>query len=141
MANNEPSALRKVYFDAWQKNQKKQPLSEMETIIVDIIQRHPEYHPIFTHPEIFKDLKDEKFPLDHNPFFHLALHVTIVEQVRADRPSGIRELYLQLLTKYGEQTETEHRMMECLAKVLMESFNNDASENDKLYLEAIKRLV
>ncbi|MGE3318695.1 MAG: DUF1841 family protein [Candidatus Berkiella sp.] len=141
MSDNDPSSLRKVYFDAWQKSQEGLPLSPLETMIVDIIQRHPEYHPIFDDPNNFTSIQDEKFQLDHNPFFHLALHVTVLEQVHANRPGGIRKLYDQLLKKIGDRTETEHKIMECLAKVLKESFLRDEAANEQLYLKAIRRLL
>lgn len=141
MVDQDPTALRKVYFDAWQKELKNLPLSPIEAIIVDIIKRHPEYQPIFTHPEGYQELHNEKFALDHNPFFHLGLHVTILEQVGADRPTGIRELYQRLLKKYRDQTETEHKMMECLARVLVKSFQQSNEVNEQEYLEAIKRLL
>lgn len=141
MNDNDPSALRKVYFDAWQKAQENLPLSALEIIIVDIIQRHPEYHPIFDDPKNFNSLQDEKFQLDHNPFFHLALHVTVAEQVNANRPGGIRKLYDQLLKKIGDKTETEHLIMTCLAKILKESFLRDEAANEQLYLKAIRRLL
>ncbi|MCS5710959.1 DUF1841 family protein [Candidatus Berkiella aquae] len=141
MENNDPSSLRKVYFDAWQKEQEKLPLSPLEAMIVDVIQRHPEYHPIFDDPKNFHSLQDEKFQLDHNPFFHLALHVTVLEQISANRPGGIRKLYQQLLKKIGDRTETEHKIMACLANVLKYSFERDEAANEQLYLKAIRRLL
>lgn len=140
MIEHEPSHLRKIYFEAWQKALQNQLLSPMESIIVDIIQRHPEYHPIFAKSEDFAELMHEKFALDHNPFFHLALHVTIAEQVSADRPPGIRAHYLRLFNKYGDKTETEHQMMECLAKLLVDSFNSNTIVNEHHYLEALEKL-
>jgi hypothetical protein len=141
MADHDPQALRKVYFEAWQKEIKGQPTSPLEAMIVDIIKRHPQYHGIFSHPESFENLQNEKFPLDHNPFFHLALHVTIMEQVGANKPDGIRQIYAKLLKKHQDQTETEHKMMECLAKVLMTSFQTDSDASEQIYLESLKRLV
>lgn len=141
MTDNDPSALRKVYFDAWQKAQEKLPLTPIEAMIIDIIERHPEYHPIFDDPKNFHSLQTEKFQLDHNPFFHLALHVTVLEQVSANRPGGIRKLYDQLLRKIGDRTETEHKIMECLAKILRSSFERDEAANEQLYLKAIRRLL
>lgn len=138
---HDPSAMRKVYYDAWQKERQRLPLTPMEAIIVDIIRRHPEYHPIFAAAENFNELQMEKFALDHNPFFHLALHVTIAEQIGADRPAGIRELYQQLLKKYEDQTKTEHKMMECLAKILIVSFNQNQTANEEIYLTALKKLL
>jgi hypothetical protein len=139
--HHDPAAMRKVYFDAWQKEIQSLPLSPLEAIIVDIIKRHPEYQPIFSHQEAFEDFQAEKFALDHNPFFHLALHVTVAEQVGADRPSGIRALYQQLLKKYQDQTITEHKIIECLARVLVDSFNQDTTSNEQVYLEAIRTLL
>lgn len=140
MQERDPSAMRKVYFDAWQKEKQKLPLTPMEAIIVDIIHRHPEYQPIFAQDN-FEQFQMEKFALDHNPFFHLALHVTIAEQVGADRPMGVRAIYQQLLKKYSDQTTAEHKMMECLARVLMESFKRDEADNEKVYLEYLQRIL
>src|SRR5690242_16311262 len=126
MIDNDPRALRQVYFDAWQKELHQQPLSPMEAIIVDVINRHPEYQPIFSEPESFNDLQHEKFALDHNPFFHLALHVTIIEQIMSNRPQGIKDQYERLLKKSGDKTEVEHKMMECLARILVEGFQQGA---------------
>jgi hypothetical protein len=141
MDDNSPAAMRKVYFEAWQKELKSLTLSPMEAIIVDIIKRHPEYQPIFSHQEAFENFQAEKYAIDGNPFFHLALHVTICEQVGADRPQGIRALYQKLLKKHHDQTVTEHKMMECLARVLVDSFQHDTASNEQKYLEMIKRLL
>jgi hypothetical protein len=141
MIENDPVALRKVYFDAWQKHQQGLVLSAMEAMIVDIIERHPEYQPIFSDPQGFENFKSEKFALDHNPFFHLALHVTIAEQVGADRPAGIRAVYGQLFNKMGDKTKAEHKMMDCLARVLVASFNSNYAASEQEYLEALRRLV
>src|SRR3990167_8818198 len=125
MVENDAATLRKVYFDAWQKALLNIPLSSMEAIIVDIIERHPEYQPIFADHNNFENFQAEKFALDHNPFFHLALHVTIAEQVGADRPKGFRKLYSKLLKKHGDKTITEHKIIPCLARVLVQGFQND----------------
>jgi len=139
---NDPRALRKVYFDAWQKSLQGASLSPMEAIIVDVIQRHPEYQPIFARAEHFEELQEEAFALDHNPFFHLGLHVTVIEQVNADRPTGIRSAYQRLMGQYSDPTVVEHKIMKCLAKVLMEGFRKeeDFAAQEVRYLEAVKRL-
>jgi hypothetical protein len=136
--DNNPIALRKVYFDAWQKALECKPTSPLETIIIDVIQRHPEYQAIFNNRELFENLQKEQFPIDHNPFFHLALHVTIIEQVNTDKPPGIRSIYNQLLKKYHDKTDVEHKIMKCLA-IILTSQNNDTSE--KRYLQSLQKLV
>lgn len=141
MIENDPIALRRIYFDAWQKSLKKLPVSPIESMIIDILIRHPEYQPIFSTQENFDTYSNEKFKLDHNPFFHIALHVTILEQVGADRPRGISILYQKLLKKFGDQTLTEHKMMECLARILVDNFAHEDTAHETLYLEAIQRLL
>ncbi|MGD9591369.1 MAG: DUF1841 family protein [Candidatus Berkiella sp.] len=140
MFDNDPATMRKVYFDAWQKGLQNLPLSPMEAIIVDIISRHPEYHAIFKQDN-FEQLQDEKFALDHNPFFHLALHVTIAEQIGSDRPAGIRSLFSRLLKKYQDKTLAEHKMIECLSQILVESFMKDSESTQEQYLEALRKLI
>ena len=141
MNEQDPNALRTVYFEAWQKALNHKPLSPMEAIIVDILNRHPEYQPLFSTLENFQAVLEEKFALDHNPFFHLALHITIAEQTGADKPKGIRGYYQKLLKKYGDKTVAEHKMIECLAKVLVDSYQRGEDANEEIYLAAIARLV
>lgn len=139
-SDHDPTALRKVYYDAWQKALQHQPLTPMESIIVDIIQRHPEYHALFS-LETFEEFKNEKFSLDHNPFFHLGLHVALLEQVGADRPAGIKQHFQRLLAKYQDQTLVEHKMIDCLAKILVENFQRPDPDHEKRYLESIARIA
>jgi hypothetical protein len=130
MQDNSPTPLREVYFAAWQKNLLQQPLTPMESILVDVIQRHPEYHALFNN-EQFSELKEEKFDLDHNPFLHLGLHVAIIEQVSINKPTGVRPIYQKLLRKYQDKTEVEHQMMHCLVEQIFQlsKFNKPFNEN------------
>jgi len=137
---NDPKALRKVYFDAWQKAVNNEPVSALETIIIDVIQRHPEYQAIFANRDLFENLQEEAFPLDHNPFFHLGLHVTIIEQVNVDKPVGVRSIYQSLLKKYHDKTDVEHKMMGCLAKVLVTAFQQNNDANEQYYLQLLREL-
>ncbi len=140
MIDNDPVAMRRVYYDAWQKALLGVPLTPMDAIIVDIIQRHPEYHPLFS-KETFEQFQAEKFDLNHNPFFHLALHVTIAEQVGSDRPKGVQAIYQKLLKKHQDKTIVEHKMMECLARLLMDGFMQDAASSEEQYLVSLRRIV
>jgi uncharacterized protein DUF1841 len=140
MIEQDPSTLRRVYFDAWQKALQHKPLSAMESMIVDIIERHPEYQPLFANEQNFQEMLNEKFALDGNPFFHLALHITIAEQVSTNRPKGIRPIYQKMLKKYGDKTLAEHKLMDCLAKVLVDSYQKNEDASEEAYLAALSRL-
>lgn len=141
MNNNSPSELRKVYFDAFQKKQRHELLTAMESIIVDVIERHPEYQPLFENEQNFQEWQHERFQINGNPFFHMGLHIAIIEQVSIDRPAGVKDIYQRLYLKYGDQTRVEHKMMDCLARFLAESFNSPEKDNERGYLEALKRLI
>jgi hypothetical protein len=119
---------------------KGETLSAMETILVDIIQRHPEYHPIFEKTEHFDDLKEEKFQEDSNPFLHLGLHVTIIEQVNINRPLGIRPIYQALLKKHQDKNVVEHKMMNCLIEEIYGTLKQNKPFNDKRYIEKLRAL-
>ena len=75
---HDPSALRKVYYDAWQKALSQQVLTPMESIIVDIIQRHPEYHELFSVKTFdqFKVITTNRQP---NDFFFLIKKINTLE--------------------------------------------------------------
>lgn len=128
----DPTATRQIYLQAWQKALNNEPLTHMETIIVEIITRHPEYHALLSSPHVLS----QTFALEENPFFHLSLHVALAEQIQANRPAGIVDLYQKLLTKYGSQTLTEHKMIECLVTTLQQGFGNET-----LYLQTLQRLI
>lgn len=140
MQDSSPLALREVYFSAWQKMLKGETLTAMETILVDVIQRHPEYHPIFEKTEHFNDLKTEKFQEESNPFLHLGLHVTIIEQVSINRPLGVRPIYEKLLKKHQDKTVVEHKMMACLIEEIYGTLKQNKAFNDKRYVDKLRTL-
>ena len=38
--------VRQFFFDTWAKFKKQQALSALEAIAVEVMQMHPEYHPV-----------------------------------------------------------------------------------------------
>lgn len=138
----DPAPMRQVFFATWQKHLKGEPLMPIEAMIVSLIEAHPEYEPLFRHVENFELYEQEKFALDHNPFFHLACHLVIKEQVMIDKPTGIRALYEQCLKKTQDPTAAEHRMMPALTKILMEQRDPCANEETMAcYLEDLKKSI
>lgn len=133
--------LRKIFFDAWYKHRHQQVLEPLEQLIVAIIEQHPEYHDILTK-------QDEQLDKDYtpemgqtNPFLHMAMHISIQEQLGTQRPAGIRELYQQLLTKLGDPHTVEHQMMECLGQMIWEAQRNNTMPNDESYLDCLRKIL
>lgn len=132
--------LRQFYHDVWNKKQSQQTLNALETSIAHVIDEHPEYHKIFTSDA---SLEQDYFVEDGqaNPFLHMGLHLSLHEQISTDRPAGIRTLYQQLQTKFGNAHETEHQMMECLTESLWLAQRNNQAPSEPEYLTALQRLL
>ncbi len=132
---------RQFFFDTWQKYQSKQALGPLEQQLLQIILQHPEYHFIFSQPE--KYLEYEYLPElgETNPFLHMALHLSVLEQVSTNRPEGIREIYHALCKKSGSSLEAEHQMMGCIVESLWQAQRSGQMPNEANYLNQLRKLV
>ena len=141
MSRQDRTKLRKRLLNAWERQQNKQLMDPREAVVAKIIELHPEYHSL---------LEDENAQLDKdytpemgqtNPFLHMAMHISIQEQLSTKRPTGIEQLHQSILNKNKDPHETEHLMMECLGKMLWEaqSQNRAPAEND--YLNCLKTYI
>ena len=136
----ERNNLRKIYFDTWQKHQNKLSLDTLEKQVLEVILEHPEYHDLLGKPQEFQE-KEFKLDLgESNPFLHMGLHLGIREQVAANQPPGIREVYRTLTQKHEDLHETEHLMIECLAESIWQSQHQGTPPNNDFYVEKLKKL-
>ncbi len=141
MLGGERDQMRKVFFEAWRKQQAGEPMQPLETMVAGVVRQHPEYHRLLEHPE--GGLKKEFLPEggETNPFLHLAMHISLLEQVSTDRPAGIGERYRRLCQKLGDAHDAEHQLMECLGRMLWEAQSENRMPDEAAYLECIQRLV
>lgn len=132
--------LRQFYHDVWLKRQAGEAMSTLEKSIAHVIEMHPEYHAVF---EKKGHLEQEYFVEagDTNPYLHMSLHLSLHEQISTDRPTGIRELYQQLLIKFSNSHQCEHEMMECLAESLWQAQRDNKPPSEADYLDALKTLA
>ena len=131
---------RQLFCIVFSKVQQDLALDPLEQQIANVIDLHPEYHDLLANQE--SALVQEFIPEQgqSNPFLHMGMHLAIREQVSTDRPAGIREYYSQLIKKLGE-SETEHRMMECLGSSLWEAQRDNSLPDEQAYLDCIHRLL
>ncbi len=132
---------RKFFLEVWVKYKKQAPLESLEKMVLDVILQHPEYHEILSMDE--EEIAAMEFLPESgmtNPFLHMAMHITILEQISTDRPAGIAALYQQLLLKYPSAQELEHSMMECLGETLWLAQRNKTLPDELQYLEQVRRL-
>lgn len=128
---------RQIFFEVWRKQQNHEPLDPLEKKILSILIQHPEYHFIFANPEKFIDT--EYFPElgETNPYLHLSLHLTVLEQIQTNQPLGITALYQQTVAYFQDVHEAEHCIMDSLAKSLYELMRENKPFDEKAYFERI----
>jgi hypothetical protein len=134
MYTNNRDAYRQAFFTAWQKHLRKLPLETVEAQLLKVILLHPEYHALLNNPSMYQA---QEFSLEENPFFHMSLHVAIQEQLRLDRPAGVRAAYQKLLNKSKNAHEAEHYMMGCLARVMHKAQESGNMPDEQEYLKEL----
>ncbi len=140
MFGQDRNAMRKIFFDAWKKYQAQEKLERMESILVQIISLHPEYHGLFESEDSL--LRDYPFASgETNPFLHLSLHLTLQEQLALQRPPELADLYQQLVKKHSDSHAAEHKMMECLSEMIWQAQRNQSMTHENEYIECIRKKV
>ena len=87
-----------MFFAAWRKYREGQPLAGIETLALDVILEHPEYHDALEHPE---RTREREYVDESNPFLHMSLHIALEEQLSIDQPPGIVTRFHGLLEPAG----------------------------------------
>jgi hypothetical protein len=128
--------VRDTFFGAWRKYRAGEPLAGIESLALDVILLHPEYHDMLSQPERHRD-KD--YADTSNPFLHMSLHVALEEQLSIDQPSGIAARFRDLLARCGERHEALHQAIECLAETVWRSQRDRQPPDGAAYLECLEK--
>lgn len=134
MYNPSREEVREMFFAAWRKYRAGEPLVGIETIALQVILLHPEYHEILDHPE---RSRDRDYVDESNPFLHMSLHVALEEQLSIDQPPGIAAAWRRLLERWGERHEALHQALECLAETVWRAQRERAAPDAAAYLECL----
>lgn len=134
-------SMRRFFLAAWDKAQAGETLQPLEKLIADVVAAHPEYHKLLADED--RSLASDFTPEggQSNPFLHMGMHITIAEQLSTDRPAGIRDLYQRLTRSSGDPHEAEHRMMECLGRILWEAQRAGRHPDEQAYLACLQQLL
>ncbi len=116
-------------------------MEPMEKVMADIIQQHPEYHPILEQEDQALDRDYLPENGESNPFLHMSMHLGLQDQVRMDRPPGITAAYREMIMVAGDAHHAEHMMMECLAQMLWEAQRNNKMPDEQVYLKCVNNLI
>jgi Domain of unknown function (DUF1841) len=131
--------LRQSYADAWRKHRARAPLTPLESMIVDVVERHPEYRPVVEDPAAAAAFEAPAGGGTENPFLHMGLHIAVREQLSVDRPPGIRDLHRTLWAALGDAHEAEHALMEALAETLWQAQREGGTPDENRYMALARR--
>jgi hypothetical protein len=131
--------VRRFFCDARRKQQDGAPLTPIEALAVDWIAEHPEYDADLADPDAalaaIYTVEDGRT----NPFLHLAMHLSISEQVAIDQPSGIKQAFELLRARLGSAHAAQHEVMECLGDMLWQSQRSGLPPNGEAYIDCVRR--
>ena len=138
MFNPTRNESRDFLFEAWRKYGANEPLTALETIAVEVIALHPEYHALLKNRDqtIERDYAPEQG--ETNPFLHLSMHMAIREQIAIDQPNGVRDAHQRLAQKLDSVMDAEHEMMDCLAEMIWQAQRNKSAPDAAIYLCCLK---
>lgn len=139
MFNPSRDQVRLFFFDAWRKYRAQEPLTPLEGVAVEVMLAHAEYHGVLDAPDKYR--AQEYFPEmgETNPFLHMSLHLSILEQLSIDQPPGIAAAYQALLHKHGEPHPAQHDLMECLAETVWRAQRERAAPDAEAYLACLRQ--
>lgn len=130
---------REFLFETWRKYRAGEPLAGLETVALEAVLLHPEYHDALSRPERHRER--DYFPElgETNPFLHLAMHVAIEEQLSIDQPPGIAGRFAALAARLGDRHAALHATMECLAEMIWRAQRDGAPPDGVAYLDCLER--
>lgn len=128
--------VRDLFFGTCRKYRAGEPLAGIESLALDVILLHPEYHGVLGQPEKFRerDYTDES-----NPFLHMSLHLALEEQLSIDQPPGIRGSYEKMLLKFKDRHAALHQAIECLAETMWRAQRDNAPPDAAAYLQCLEK--
>jgi len=132
--------VRRFFFDTWAKYRAGTPLQGLETIALDVILLHPEYHAVLDAPERNAERDYTPDMGQTNPFLHMSLHLAIEEQLSIDQPTGIRAAFDGIQKKSADRHDALHAALECLGEMVWKSQRDGAAPDAQGYLDCLRRL-
>ncbi|MEW5787507.1 MAG: DUF1841 family protein [Pseudomonadota bacterium] len=139
MFNPTRDQARNFFFDAWAKFRAGQPLTDLEALAVEHMGRHPEYHPVLDQPERYRERDWQPEMGETNPFLHLAMHLSISEQLSIDQPPGVQARYRALASRLADEHAAQHAVMDCLAEMIWQAQRHNRPPDGVAYLDCLAR--
>jgi len=139
MFNPTRDQARQFLFDTWRKRRAGELLTPLEDLTAQLIDKHPEYHEIFSDADRNQDKDYAPDGSVANPFLHLMMHLTIEEQISIGQPHGIREQFARLTQKHESEHEAQHAMMDCLGEMIWQAQRNKTAADPAVYISCLDK--
>lgn len=131
--------VRRFFCEAYRKERAGEPLTPLEALASDWIGQHPEYHDELADADAALAASYTVEDGRTNPFLHLAMHLSITEQVQIDQPRGIKQAVELLAARRGSLHEAHHEAMECLGEMVWNSQRSGLPPDGEAYIDAVRR--
>lgn len=130
--------VRSFFCETFRKHRNGEILTPLEMMARDWLVQHPEYAETLQDAEaaLTQDYSVEGGAA--NPFLHLAMHLSIAEQLSIDQPPGICTAFVKLAGRLGEH-EAHHQVMECLGEMIWASQQSGLPPDGQAYLECVRK--
>lgn len=136
MFNPSREQVRDLFFDTWRKYRAGETLGGIETLALEAILLHPEYHPVLEDPARWRE---REYVDETNPFLHMSLHIALMEQLSIDQPPGIVALFERILRATGDRHEALHEALECLAETVWRAQRDGTPPDAAGYLACLEK--
>jgi hypothetical protein len=131
--------VRRFFCDVHRKLGAGMPLTPIESIAADWVAEHPEYAADLADVDVALAKVYDVEAGRTNPFLHLAMHLSITEQLGIDQPRGIKQACELLAARRGSMHDAQHEVMECLGEMIWASQRSGQPPDGERYLECVRR--
>ena len=131
--------VRSFFCGTWRKQREGLPLSPIEAQAANWIDEHPEYHALLADEAAAQQASYRVEDGRENPFLHLSMHLSILEQTGIDQPTGIRQAVQLLAAKRQSLHAAHHEVMECLGEMIWASQRSGLPPDGQAYIDCVQR--
>ena len=139
MFNPTRDQARQMFFEVWRKYQAQEALVGIESLVLEVILQHPEYHAMLDKREQYLERDYPPELGETNPFLHMSLHLSINEQRSIDQPTGVAQRYAMLLARHGDPHAAQHALMDCLAEMIWQAQHHHTAPDAAIYFDCLDR--
>ncbi|WP_375184363.1 DUF1841 family protein [Aquabacterium sp.] len=130
--------VRRFFCEAWQKHRAGQPLTPLEAQAADWIAEHPEYHGDLADVDVAVAAQYSVEEGRTNPFLHLSMHLSLIEQVSIDQPRGIKQAVELLAARRGSLHAAHHEAMEALGEMVWAAQRSGQPFDGQAYIDRVR---